>query len=95
VRFNIVRARAVRTESLRATFGASFEEFMVQAGMARDFIEPDEVAGLILALCSGMMDGVSGQTLMVDRGGTFRDDLMRLYNERDSVHMGDSGGEAR
>jgi len=96
VRFNIVRARAVPTDSLRATFGESFEEFYARAGLSRDLLRPEEVAGLILALCSGLMDGVRGQVLMVDRGGTFRDDLMRLFNERESVHLGDrSGGEAQ
>ena len=82
VRINVVRARAVRTESLRATFGTEFEEFLERANMTRDLIEPEEVGKAILALCSGLMDGVSGQVLMVDRGVTFRDDLMRLYNER-------------
>jgi len=82
VRVNVVRARAVRTESLRATFGHEFEGFLERANMTRDLIEPEEVANAILALCSGLMDGVSGQVMMVDRGGTFRDDLMRLYNER-------------
>ena len=28
------------------------------------------------------MDGVSGQVLMVDRGTTFFDNLMRLYRAR-------------
>lgn len=82
VRINVVRARAVRTESLRATFGPEFEAFLDRANMTRDLIEPEEVARAVLALCSGLMDGVSGQVLMVDRGGTFRDGLMRMYNER-------------
>jgi NAD(P)-dependent dehydrogenase (short-subunit alcohol dehydrogenase family) len=83
VRVNVVRARAVRTESLRSTFGPEFEEFYERANMGRDFIEPEEVANAILALCSGLMDGFSGQVLMVDRGVTFRDNVMRLYNERE------------
>lgn len=87
VRFNVVRARAVLTESLRATFGPEFEGFLARANMTRDLMQPEEVANAILALCSGLMDGISGQVLMVDRGGTFRDDLMRLYNEREFVHL--------
>ncbi len=89
VRVNIVRARQVRTESLKATFGPEFEAFLARANMTRDFVEPEEVANAILALCSGLMDGVSGQVLMVDRGGTFRDDLMRLFNERDALTFKD------
>jgi NAD(P)-dependent dehydrogenase (short-subunit alcohol dehydrogenase family) len=87
IRINVVRARAVRTESLRSTFGSEFEDFYERANMGRDFIEPEEVANAILALCSGLMDGVSGQVLMIDRGATFRDNLMRLYNERDFLKL--------
>ena len=87
VRFNVVRARAVMTASLKATFGDAFEDFLERANMARDLVQPDEVANAVLALCSGLMDGVSGQVVMVDRGGTFRDDLMRLFNERESLRF--------
>jgi NAD(P)-dependent dehydrogenase (short-subunit alcohol dehydrogenase family) len=95
VRLNVVRARAVRTESLRATFGPDFEEFLDRANMARDFIAAEEVAQAILALCSGLMDGVSGQVLMIDRGGTFRDTLMRLYNEREHLKFSLNGFESK
>jgi NAD(P)-dependent dehydrogenase (short-subunit alcohol dehydrogenase family) len=87
VRINVVRARAVRTESLRATFGVELERFMERANMGRDLVAPEEVADAILALSSGLMDGVSGQVLMIDRGGTFRDGLMRLFNERESLRF--------
>jgi NAD(P)-dependent dehydrogenase (short-subunit alcohol dehydrogenase family) len=87
VRINIVRAWAARTESLRATFGAEFENFLERANMARNFMEPQEIADAILALCSGLMDGVSGQVLMIDRGTTFRDNTMRLFNERESLQL--------
>jgi len=87
VRVNVVRSLLVRTESLRATFGRDFEEFAEHFNMQRRFIGCDEVANAILALCSGLMDGVSGQILMVDRGATFFDNLMRLYNERDELQL--------
>ena len=87
VRINVVRSRLVRTESLRATFGQDFEEFAERFNMQRQFISCEEVANAILALCSGLMDGVSGQVLMVDRGTTFFDNLMRLYNERDQLAL--------
>jgi enoyl-[acyl-carrier-protein] reductase (NADH) len=87
VRINVVRSRLVRTESLRATFGHDFEAFAERFNMRRQFISPDEVANAVLALCSGLMDGVSGQVLMVDRGTTFFDNLMRLYNERDQLQL--------
>jgi enoyl-[acyl-carrier-protein] reductase (NADH) len=87
VRINVVRAWAVRTESLRATFGEEFETFLERANMKRNFIETEEVANAILALCSGLMDSVSGQVLMIDRGTTFRDNLMRLFNERAALKL--------
>ncbi len=87
VRINVVRSRLVRTESLRATFGKDFEAFAERFNMKRQFISCEEVANAILALCSGLMDGVSGQVLMIDRGTTFFDNLMRLYNERDDLAL--------
>ena len=87
IRINVVRSRLVRTESLRATFGRDFEEFAERFNMKRQFISCEEVADAILALCSGLMDGVSGQVLMVDRGTSFFDTLMRIYEERDSIDI--------
>jgi NAD(P)-dependent dehydrogenase (short-subunit alcohol dehydrogenase family) len=87
VRINVVRSRLVRTESLRATFGRDFEAFAERFNMKRQFITEEEVAGAILALCSGLLDGVRGQVLMVDRGTTFFDNLMRLYHERDALDL--------
>ncbi len=89
VRVNVVRSRLVRTESLRATFGRDFEEFAERFNMERQFISCEEVANSILALCSGMLDGMSGQVLMVDRGTSFFDNLMRIYEERESLRLGE------
>lgn len=87
VRVNVVRSRLVPTESLRATFGRDFEDFANRFNMRHQFVACEEVAGAILALSSGLMDGVSGQVLMVDRGTTFSDNLMRLYNERERLDV--------
>ena len=87
IRINVVRSRLVRTESLRMTFGRDFEPFAERFNMKRQFITCEEVANAILALCSGLMDGVSGQVIMVDRGTSFFDNLMRLYEERDSLEI--------
>jgi enoyl-[acyl-carrier-protein] reductase (NADH) len=87
VRINVVRSRLVRTESLRATFGRDFELFAEKFNMKRQFISCEEVAGSILALCSGLLDGMTGQVLMVDRGTSFFDNLMRIYAERDNINL--------
>jgi NAD(P)-dependent dehydrogenase (short-subunit alcohol dehydrogenase family) len=82
VRVNVVRARFSPTEALRSTFGDAFVPF-VEAYDPSLFVEPREIADAVLALCSGLMDAVRGQVLMIDRGTTFSDNLMRLYDERE------------
>jgi NAD(P)-dependent dehydrogenase (short-subunit alcohol dehydrogenase family) len=86
-RINVVRSRLVRTQSLRETFGPDFEAFVERFNMDRQFISREEVAGVIVALASGMLDGMNGQVLMVDRGTTFFDNLMRIYEERDQLDL--------
>jgi NAD(P)-dependent dehydrogenase (short-subunit alcohol dehydrogenase family) len=85
VRVNVVRAGLVRSESLRATFGEDFEELASDFNMDRMFLEPEAVANAILALCSGWMDGVSGQVIHVDRGTPFFDTFGRIFNERERI----------
>ncbi len=76
VRVNVVRARQVATRGYEEAFDAEsralasfFEEFAVS---------PDEVAGAVLALCSGLLDAMSGQVIQVDRGAAFVDNVMTL-----------------
>ncbi len=85
IRVNVIRSRNVRTDSFRLTFGTEFEKFAKRYTQENHFIETDEVANATLALCSGLMDGVSGQVIMVDRGITFFDNIMRLYAEREKL----------
>ena len=35
-----------------------------------------------LALCSGLLDGMTGQIVTLDRGVAFQDNLMRLFEQR-------------
>jgi len=92
VRVNVVRSRLVRTQSLRDTFGNDFEQFALDFLTERDFIGSAEVADVVLALCSGLLDGISGQVLMVDRGAAFRDNLMRLFDQRDALGLNNRKG---
>lgn len=78
VNVNIVRPGFVRTESLRNTFGEEFETFAAKLGRSEQFIAPEGVGDVIVALCSGLLDGVNGQVLTIDRGGTFSETLARL-----------------
>lgn len=81
VRINVVRAGLVRTESLKATVGEEFLDFAEKINLERQFVSVEEVASAIFGLCSGLMDAVSGQVIVVDRGGTFSDNLMGLYEQ--------------
>ena len=79
VRVNVVRARFARTDSLWATAGEEFGPFVDRFDPSM-FISAEEIADAVLALCSGLMDGVNGQVIMVDRGTSFGDNLMGLFD---------------
>lgn len=81
VRANVIRARWVETESLEATVGAEFMQFVRQWPHPGQFVTPEEVANTVVALCSGWLDGMTGQVIGVDHGATFFDNVMRLYTE--------------
>lgn len=84
---NVVRTRNVRTLAYRDTFGKEFDDFTRRFSRDEHFLQPGDVADVILALCSGLMDGVSGQILTVDRGITFFDNIVRLYLEREQLGL--------
>jgi NAD(P)-dependent dehydrogenase (short-subunit alcohol dehydrogenase family) len=87
VRVNVLRSRPVATDSLVATFGQGFEPFLKKYYSDDYFIDASEVADAVLALCSGMMDQVSGQVILLDRGVGFCDNLMRLYEDRENYGL--------
>jgi NAD(P)-dependent dehydrogenase (short-subunit alcohol dehydrogenase family) len=84
VRINVVRASWVLTDSLRALFGEDIEPF-VRRWYPESVIPAGEVADAIVALCSGLMDAVRGQVLVVDHGATFADNLARLFDNRNAL----------
>ena len=48
----------------------------------RHYIDAREISNCVVALCSGLLDGVRGQVITVDRGNFFFDNLMHLYDDR-------------
>ena len=86
IRINVVRAGAVRTMSLRDTFG-DFETFARRFMRDEHYIDAKEVSSCVVALCSGLLDGMRGQVLTVDRGTFFLDNLMRLYDDRERLGL--------
>lgn len=85
VRINALRSRAIKTESFDGTFGADFYGFLREFVPEEWFMRPDEVGRAAFALCSGLFDGVSGQTIMVDRGSTFFDGISYIYERREEL----------
>lgn len=73
---NALRSRMVVTEGLADMFGRGIHD------LAEKFQElavpPEEVADTTVALCSGKLDGVSGQVVVVDRGARFLDNAMSV-----------------
>lgn len=69
---NLVKTRFVGTDSLRAIAGDEFEAF-AEARSPGLFTSAEAVAEVVVGLCSGLMDGVGGQTIVVDRGAAFFD----------------------
>ena len=86
--FNIVRTRSIITDSLLSTFGQAFEHFLAENNIVGTEVDAEEVAKAILMLSSGLMDGIRGQVLTVDKGYSFADSLGGLYNEKfiNTVH---------
>jgi NAD(P)-dependent dehydrogenase (short-subunit alcohol dehydrogenase family) len=87
VRVNVVRSCNVRTLALEDTFGRDFAAFAGRFTRPEHTIDPSEVGDTIVALASGLLDGVSGQTITVDRGITFFDNIMHLYQERGHLQL--------
>jgi NAD(P)-dependent dehydrogenase (short-subunit alcohol dehydrogenase family) len=81
-RVNIVKTRFVSTESLRAIAGEAFEAF-AETYSPGLFTRPEEVAEAVAGLCSGLMDAVGGQIVVIDRGASLFDNLGNLYAEWD------------
>jgi enoyl-[acyl-carrier-protein] reductase (NADH) len=87
VRINVVRGSYVRTLAFRDTFGTDFEEFASRFSREEHALDPKDVADVVLALASGLLDGISGQVITVDRGITFFDNVMRIYEEREQLGL--------
>ncbi len=80
---NIMRSRPVSTESLTATFGEEYEPFLRKWHGDDYFVELDQIGQAALALCSGLLDGMNGQVILLDKGVAFQDNMMRLFEQRE------------
>lgn len=87
IRLNVLRTRNVLTDAVEEVFGADYKEFVGKYAGEDYFVRPEEIGDAVLALCSGMLDAMSGQVITVDKGIAFADGLMRLLERRDSLGM--------
>lgn len=88
VNINVVRAAALDTQSTREMFGDELFNFLGRlAPPGFKWLREEDVAKVILSLCSGLLDGVKGQVLTVDQGMLFSDDVMRLYTQREQLSL--------
>jgi len=69
VRVNVLRPGLVDTASARATFGDAVVD-MSQPGGCDVALPPRQVARACVAMCSGLMDSVTGQVITVDEGAS-------------------------
>lgn len=67
VRVNAIRPGFIDTASFRATFGDKAAA-VTEERMKDMFLDPRGVADACVALCSGLMDAVTGQVIVVDEG---------------------------
>lgn len=77
---NAVRSRAIKTKTFEATFGEDLAPFVKKFLPDNYWLKPEDLANALVALCSGYCDGVSGQTLNVDKGTCFFDNFMNLFH---------------
>lgn len=85
VNFNIVRCRSIVTDNVLSTFGKDWTAFVEKFDTPESCITTEEVAKVVYMLCSGLMDAIRGQTLMVDKGDTFSDNRHRFYAKREAL----------
>jgi NAD(P)-dependent dehydrogenase (short-subunit alcohol dehydrogenase family) len=80
VRVNAIRPGFLDTDSARATFGAGLLERLRAKG-GHLLLDPQAVARVCLALCSGDMDAVTGQVIDVDEGWSLVSPVVYLAEE--------------
>jgi len=87
IRLNIVRSRNVLTDAVYEIFGPEYVEFMSKYAGKEYFMQPEDIGNCVLALCSGMLDAMSGQVIQVDKGMAFADTLMRQLEKRKELGL--------
>ena len=79
-------AEVSKKKEIQAAYAAQQEgikkakAFAEKEGVTGELVlEPEECGKAVLAVCSGLLDAVNGQTITVDYGLPFQDNLMMRY----------------
>lgn len=75
-RVNAIRTRNVETDSYREIFAAADRALV--APFADFMLAPEDVARVALGLCSGYLDTVSGEVIVIDRAAGIMDNVMSM-----------------
>ncbi|WP_317897850.1 SDR family oxidoreductase [Aurantibacillus circumpalustris] len=81
--FNILRTRPVITDSLLMTVGKEWKEFIEKYDIPGTHVDLEEVANVAYIMCSGLMDGIRGQTINADKGYNFIEGYSYMYKNRE------------
>lgn len=76
ININCVSPGFVNTEAFKLVFGEKVQDFLDQHS-PDSVVPPTEIGNTVLSLCSGLMDGVNGQVILVDRGKMFSDNSLK------------------
>ncbi|TNE48518.1 MAG: SDR family oxidoreductase [Deltaproteobacteria bacterium] len=87
VNVNVIRTRNVLTDAVYEIFGDAYTDFVGKYAGEEYFMHAEEIGDAVLAMCSGLMDAMSGQVIMVDKGIAFADTLMRLLENRENLGL--------
>jgi enoyl-[acyl-carrier-protein] reductase (NADH) len=81
--FNILRTRPVITDSLLMTVGKEWKDFIEKYDIPGTHVDLEEIAKVTYMMCSGLMDGIRGQTINADKGYNFIEGYSYMYDKRE------------
>ena len=79
-RVNVIRFGPVKTESFSLVFGKEFFDYVRENDIPEEMqMTPNDCGNAVFALCSGFLSAMNGQIITVDKGMSFRNNLMMSY----------------
>lgn len=78
VNVNLVRPGFVDTDAFSEIFGAEVMPRLLEK-LPQRIVRADDVANVVVALCSGLLDSVNGQVIQIDNGSLFEDSVRELF----------------